>query len=52
MYAQSMNLRSPWVVLHKVASGRYFAKQTMDLLPNYNPWIVHLVPYAKYGLSR
>ena len=33
-------------------SDRYFAHQTIDLLPNYNPWIVHLVPYAKYGLSR
>ena len=34
------------------SSDRYFAQQTMDFLPNCNPWIVHSVPYAKYGLSR
>ena len=25
------------------SSDRYFAQQTMDLLPNYNPWVVCLV---------
>ena len=29
------------------SSDRYFAQQTMDLLSNYNSWIVCLVPYAK-----
>ena len=34
------------------SSDRYVTQQTMDLLPNYNSWIVRSVPYAKYGLSR
>ena len=36
------------------SSDQYFAQQTMNLLPNYKPWIVHLVaiPYVRYGLSR
>ena len=34
------------------SSDQYFAQQTMDSLPNYNPWIVCPVPYAKFGLSR
>ena len=50
-YGQSMDLCNPWVVLHKVVINT-FAQQTMDLLPNCNPWIVCSVPCAKYGLSR
>ena len=52
-YTQSMDLRNPLIVLHKVASDRYFVQQTMNLF--LNPWNglpAQYILYAKYGLRR
>ena len=50
-YALSMDLCN-FMGCPMQSNDRYFPQETMDLLPNYNIWIVHSVPYAKYGLSR